>query len=160
MRNLQALRFAANPNLSKDIPEIAKLWNGDAEFEGGSLGGYQTISICATAIFLDEEINITQVKSTVPAFCNYAGNTDKRLPSNIMQWAENAEYFDAAHLATLIKNPMNIDRNSFGDELCVSSAICMAYNNFKGPKEMHFLQNSTHGYRPKTQAQLWYTVKE
>lgn len=160
LRNLQALIFVANPEFSRDIPEIARMWNGEATFEGSSLGGYQTIAMCALAKYIDEKVKVTMGTASVPAFCNYAGPDDNRLSNTFdIHWCENAEYFDGAHLATLIDTPMNIDRNSFGDSTCVSSSICMAYNNFKGPKEIHFMQNSSHGYRPKTESQLWYVHK-
>lgn len=160
LRNLQVIRFLADAELSSDIPEITSAWNGDADFSGGSLGGYQTIAMCAFAKFLDQKVNITLGSAQVPGFCNYAGPTDKRLPNTFgIFWAENAEYFDAAHMATLVDAPMLIPRNGLGDEVCVSSAICMAFNNFKGKKAMRFLQNSSHGYRPKTESQLWYEYK-
>ncbi|MBE6651544.1 MAG: acetylxylan esterase [Ruminococcaceae bacterium] len=157
LRNLQVLRFFANADLSSDIPEVFKVWNGDVNFDGGSLGGYQVIAMSALVNFLDEEINVTQGKAEVPGFCNYAGVNDKRLPNTFdLHHSKNAEYFDAAHLATLVTAPMLIPRNAFGDELCVCSGICMAFNNFKGKKEINFLQNSSHGYRPKPETQLWY----
>ena len=143
------------------MPQIFNCWNGDVEFTGGSLGGYQVIGICALTGFLDQKINVTEGEASVPAFCNYAGTLDQRMPNTFdLHWVKNAEYFDAAHMATLITVPMNISRNAFGDELCVSSGICMAYNNFKGKKEMHFLQNSSHGYRSKAEKQLWYECRE
>ena len=161
LRNLQVLRFMTDSELSRDIPEIAEAWDGNVRFSGGSLGGYQVIGICALAKFLDQNINITLGEASVPALCNYAGTTDKRLPNTFgIQWAKYAEYFDAAHLATLVDAPMLITRNGLGDEVCVSSGICMAFNNFKGTKEMKFLQNSSHGYMPKTESQLWYSCKE
>lgn len=159
LRNLQAFRFAVDSSLSSDIPEIAEAWNGDVSLEGGSLGGYQTIGVCALVGFLDQKFNVTLGDASVPGLCNYAGVTDKRLPNTFdLHWSKNAEYFDAAHLATLVKVPMLISRNAVGDEVCVSSGICMAFNNFKGEKRMRFLQNSSHGYRPKTETQLWYEV--
>lgn len=160
LRNLQTLRFLANAELSSHIPQVAEAWNGSASFGGSSLGGYQTIAMCAFSRFLDEKVNITIGRAEVPGYCNYAGPTDKRLGNSFdIHWSKNAEYFDAAHMATLVESPMLIPRNALGDEVCVSSAICMAYNNFKGEKEIRFLQNSSHGYRAKTETQLWYTGK-
>lgn len=157
LRNLQALRFFANPELSKDLPQVAQMWNGEVEYTGGSLGGYQVIGMCALTQFLDEKIKIIRGVATVPALCNYGGTTDNRLHSTFnIKWTKNAEYFDSAHLATLIDCPMLIDRLGLGDSICISSGICMAFNNFKGKKELRFLQNSSHGYTPKAEKQLWY----
>lgn len=160
LRNLQMLRFAANASLSFDIRSVAEKWNGNLELTGGSLGGHQVIGVAALAGFLDERLNITSAEAYVPARCNYAAEEDKRIINPIGgKNAKNAIYFDSVHLASLIDAPVNISRCALGDTICPSSGICMAYNNFKGPKEIHFLQNSSHGYRPKNEKELW-TVRK
>ncbi len=162
MRNLQVIRFLANSELSSDIPRVAEVWNGKLEFEGSSLGGYQSICTTALSQFLDERFTITNTVSTVPAFCDYASMDDpKRKHSGVLRGnSVNSEYFDAVHIATLVTTPVNIDRCSLGDEVCAPASICRLFNNLNGKKEIHFLQNSDHGYLPKNQGDLWQHYKK
>jgi cephalosporin-C deacetylase-like acetyl esterase len=51
LRNLQAIRFFINPEFSKDLPEVARLWNKKIELIGGSLGGYQSLGTAALLPF-------------------------------------------------------------------------------------------------------------
>ncbi|MBE6700551.1 MAG: hypothetical protein E7582_01490 [Ruminococcaceae bacterium] len=160
LRNFQMLRFFTNSDLLKDFPEIVRLWNGDVTIIGGSLGGFQSLTLSSVLNFLDEEIKSAKCEVTVPALCDYAGQKLGRIRNRFgIRWAENCEYFDAAHHSKFIRIPTLIGRCALGDEICVASGICAAYNNMSCEKEIRFLQNSSHGYLPKNKDDLWTIVK-
>ena len=71
------------------------------------------------------------------------------------------DYFDPAMLAHLIDNPIIVTRSGLGDETCPSSAIISFFNSIRAdiPREIRFLQNSSHGYVPDEVNQRWYKYR-
>ncbi len=161
MRNLQMLRYITDQNLSGDIEMLHDIWNGDIEFLGGSMGGYQSICTSALSCFLKKhgaKFNITLTNANIPAYCNLAGLTDRRIPHIVRIYKDGMDYFDPATLAHLIDNPVTIPRIGLGDESCPATTIISFYNSLKPEVKLDvsFLQNSSHGYVPKTSKQMWY----
>lgn len=161
LRNMQMLRYITDENLSGDIDMLHEIWNGEIEFFGGSMGGYQAICSSALAHFIKKrgaKFNITLTTANVPAYCNLAGITDKRIPHIVRFYRDGMDYFDPATLAHLIDNPVSIPRIGLGDEACPATNIISFYNSLKCDigLDVAFLQNSSHGYVPKTSKQSWY----
>ncbi len=161
LRNLQAVRYITDPNLSGDICSLHEIWNGEIEFLGGSMGGYQAICTSALSSLLKKrgaEFNITLTSANIPAYCNLAGLSDKRIPHIVKTYKSGMDYFDPAILARLIENPVTVPRVGLGDEACPATTIIAFFNSLgEGVKrDISFLQNSSHGYVPKTSAQAWY----
>lgn len=76
-------------------------------------------------------------------------------------YEEGMDYFDPAILAHLIEAPIIITRSGLGDETCPSSSIIAFFNSIREgvPKEIRFLQNSSHGYMPDEKDQSWYNYR-
>ena len=164
LRNLQALRYITDPALSGDIPYLHDVWNGEVEFSGGSMGGYQALCISALALLLKKKTNdfkITSTEANIPGFANLAGRGNDRVPTYLTRYADGMDYFDPATLAHLIENPVRIPRAGLGDETCPASGIIATFNAIREgvPKEICFLQNSNHGYIPEEPVQRWYKYK-
>ncbi len=159
LRNLQAMRFVTDPSLSGMIPSLHKLWNGELIISGGSMGGYQAICESALSTLLIKKtasFRLLSVSANVPAFCNLAGREDGRV-HGMTYYTEGMEYFDAAHLSSLINVPLSVPRIGLGDVTCPPNGICAMLNNLPSdvPIDVGFLQNSNHGYIPEPEVQMW-----
>ncbi len=163
LRNLQAIRFVTTPAFSHIVPDLNEIWNGEVRLEGGSMGGYQTICTAALLPILQKKsapFKLTDTWINVPAFCDLAGREDGRVPC-MTYYTEGMEYFDAAHLAALVNVPMLINRVGLGDTICSPNGICAMFNNIPKsvPREINFLQNSSHGILPEKDKQEWIKYK-
>lgn len=160
LRNLQAMRFVTDPKFSSIVPRLHDTWNGEIKLIGGSMGGYQSICESALSTLLVKKsapFKLVDVKANVPAFCNLAGRTDKRVPG-FTSYTEGMEYFDAAHLSSLLSVPVTVMRVGLGDITCPPNGITAMLNNLPKdtPYEINYLQNSDHGYIPEQDVQKWY----
>lgn len=136
LRVLRALQFV------KSLPE----WNGKTlEARGGSQGGLQTI----WAASLDHDV--TSAFPEVPWCCAVSGKTFGRLaPSWGIPYVKELNYYDPIHLAKRIPKScaVNVVRAGLGDYTCPPSGIAIFYNNLECPKEITWVQGSTHGFVP------------
>ncbi|MBO5906950.1 MAG: hypothetical protein J6Q85_02200 [Clostridia bacterium] len=161
IRNMQMLRYITDESLSGDIASLHEIWNGNIELLGGSMGGYQAICTSALAHFIKKrgaKFNITETTANIPAFCNLAGLSDNRIPHIVKIYKEGMDYFDPATLAHLIDNHVVIPRIGLGDESCPATTIISFFNSLgkDASVDVSFLQNSSHGYVPKSSAQFWH----
>ena len=164
LRNLQMLRFVTDPALSGCVENLHEYWNGEIILSGGSMGGYQSAMLAALAPLLRKksaDFKLTSAWCNIPAFCNLAGRTVGRIPTSLTMYEEGMDYFDPAILAHLIEAPIIITRSGLGDETCPSSSIIAFFNSIREgvPKEIRFLQNSSHGYMPDEKDQSWYNYR-
>jgi cephalosporin-C deacetylase-like acetyl esterase len=160
LRNLQAMRFVTDPSYSGIIPRLHEVWSGEIRVSGGSMGGYQAICEAALSTILvkkSAKFELASVSANVPAFCNLAGREHGRVPG-FSYYAKGMEYFDAAHLASLVNVPLTVPRVGLGDTTCPPNGICAMINNLPKatPFEVCFLQNSDHGYLPEPDVQKWF----
>lgn len=160
LRNLQMLRFATDPALSSDIPLLHEYWNGEIKLIGGSMGGYQAAFTAALAAILKKHspaFKITYVGASVPAFCNIAGQLDRRIRTAITVYTDGMDYFDTAMAAHLIDCPIEVQRCAMGDESCPATHITAFFNSIPDTtvKKIKYLQNSSHGYIPDEYVQHW-----
>ena len=136
LRVLRALQFV------KSLPE----WDGKTlEARGGSQGGLQTIWAAA----LDHDV--TSAFPEVPWCCNLAGKSCGRMaPSWGIPYVKELNYYDPIHLAKRIPKScsVNVVRAGLGDYTCPPSGIAAFYNNLECPKEIKWVQGSTHGFVP------------
>ena len=136
LRVLRALQFV------KSLPE----WDGKTlEARGGSQGGLQTIWAAA----LDHDV--TSAFTEVPWCCNLAGKSCGRMaPSWGIPYVKELNYYDPIHLAKRIPKScsVNVVRAGLGDYTCPPSGIAAFYNNLECPKEIKWVQGSTHGFVP------------
>ena len=159
LRNLQAMRFVTSENLSGMIPRLHDVWCGDVSISGGSMGGYQAICESGLSTLLVKKTSpfkLLSVTANVPAFCNLAGRADGRVPG-MTYYTEGMEYFDAAHLSSLVNAPLSVPRVGLGDITCPPNGICAMLNNLPSSTTftVGFLQNSNHGYVPEPEVQKW-----
>ena len=164
LRNLQAIRFVTDPALSSMIEGLHEKWCGDVRLVGGSMGGYQSLCTAALSTILVKKsapYNLKSTSANVPAFCNLAGRTDKRVPCMTF-YTEGMEYFDAAHLAGFIDVAVTIPKAGLGDKTCSPNGIVAMFNNIPAGvhKEINFLQNADHGVVPEPELQMWYRYSE
>ena len=136
LRVLRALQFV------KSLPE----WDGKTlEARGGSQGGLQTIWAAA----LDHDV--TSAFPEVPWCCNLAGKSCGRMaPSWGIPYVKELNYYDLVHMARRIPKScsVNVVRAGLGDYTCPPSGIAAFYNNLECPKEIKWVQGSTHGFVP------------
>ena len=165
LRNLQALRYLTDEKLSSDIENLHSAFCGEVIMSGGSMGGFQTIGVGALASILRDLVGgfkLTSLSAPSPAFGNVAGSTDRRVTSTFFVYAEGADYFDTAMMATMLDTPTDIPRASLGDEACPITTITAIYNsipeNVRG--EIRYIQNSSHGYLPDEEYQRWIVYKQ
>lgn len=165
LRNLQMLRFLTDKELSSGIKLLHEKWNGKVSMQGGSMGGFQTISGGALAAILRDKtgaFSLLPLEAPSPAFGNVAGSTDRRVTSTFFVYSEGADYFDTAILATLLDTKTSIPRASLGDEACPVTTMTAIYNSI--PKEyrgeIRYIQNSSHGYLPDPEHQEWLVYND
>ena len=124
------------------------------------MGGYQAICEAGLSTLLvkkSSKFKLTSVSANIPAFCNLAGRCDNRVPG-MTAYTDGMEYFDAAHLSSLVDVPVTVPRVGLGDTTCPPSGICAMLNNLPDGTsfEVNFLQNSNHGYLPEPDVQSWF----
>ncbi|MBQ8720459.1 MAG: acetylxylan esterase [Clostridia bacterium] len=161
LRNLQTLRFVTDPALSGNITGLHESWNGEVAMFGGSMGGFQALTLGALSTLLLKKsapFKLISISANIPAFCNLAGRTDGRVPTSLTSYEEGMEYFDPVHLVRLINVPVTVPRCGLGDETCPANGIIAMFNTVPVgvKKEIRFLQNSNHGYIPEEDVQKWY----
>ena len=164
LRNLQMLRFVTDPSLSGFIENLHEYWNGEIMLSGGSMGGYQTAMLSALYPLLRERsapFLLSGARSNITAFCNLAGRTLGRIPTKLTKYEAGMDYFDPATCAHLIETPFVVTRSGLGDESCPSSSIIAFFNSIREgvPREIRFLQNSSHGYVPDEKDQMWFKYR-
>ncbi len=164
LRNLQMLRFAADPAISGDIHNLHEYWNGEIKLIGGSMGGYQAAFTAGLAELLKERsapFSIIYVGSNVPAFCNLAGRLDGRIKASVAEYCDGMDYFDTAMAAHLVNCPLEVQRAALGDESCPATHITAFFNSLPShiARKIKYLQNSSHGYIPDEYIQEWYCYK-
>lgn len=164
LRDLQLLRFFADPLFSSAIPSLHKFWNREFILCGMSMGGYQALTVSALAerlLKLVPDFKITTVEANIPGFCNMAAATANGLKSDFFSYEDGADYFDPVHLAHLIKGEVKLMRVGLGDETCIASGIQAVFNSLGNSikKSANYLQNSSHAYLPKPKNQKWYRLE-
>ena len=55
---------------------------------------------------------------------------------------------------------VTITRAGLGDYTCPPSGVAILYNNMTCPKQINWMQNSTHGYLPPTKYRQTFTLKQ
>ena len=132
LRLLRALEFL------KSLPE----WNGvDLEVFGGSQGGLHALWAAA----LDPDV--TQCEARIPWCCNVGGQTLGLMKQDFvsLKYGKGRDYYDPVNMAKRIHCPVNVSRAGLGDFTCPPSGIARMYYNLKCPKEITWVQNSSHG---------------
>lgn len=139
LRVLRALEFV------KAQPE----WDGKTLISGGgSQGGLQALAAAA----LDPDV--TRCNVYKPWCCDIGGASLDRLKGWRPDYTEAIGYYDSVNFAKRIKCPGVTIVSGLGDYVCPPSGIAVLYNNITVPKEIKYLQGSTHGYNPpKSQEQ-------
>ena len=131
LRLLRALEFL------RSLPE----WNGkDLEVCGGSQGGLHAL----WAAGLDPQVTLCIAR--IPWACNM-GETSLGLMGRdyvSLRYAQGREYYDPVNFAKRITCPVNISRAGMGDYTCPPSGVARVYYNLNCPKEITWVQNSTH----------------
>ena len=158
LRNLQMLRYITSRGMTSEIEGLSDRWNGEIIFSGGSMGGYQASMMPALAELMKDKcdpFSIVHSYPDVPAMCNTKG-----CMGLTKSYVPEMDYFDPTNLAHLIKCPVTVTRASLGDEACPVPDIMTYYNALHAAKEIRILQNSSHGFRPEEDNQIWYIYKD
>lgn len=161
-KNIQVLRFLSNPEYTKGTPfeAVTALYNGKVSFEGGSMGGFQSIATAAL-VTLSADIgknvgSVASIKVSCPWMCDpltIAGATDriKGEGARPNTTSEVLNYFDTAHFATLIKCEDVVVSGGFADVICPSTGLAALYNALNCKTTFKMMQNMDHnGNVPKT----------
>ncbi len=136
-------RIARALEFIRSLPE----WNGrDLTVQGGSMGGLQTI----WAAGIDPKV--TLANSSITWCCDMGGRESAgriRDPWGVGETAA-LRYFDPVNLARRIPDTcrVNILRAGLGDYCCPPSGLSILWNNLTAPKQINWVQGSTHGYVP------------
>lgn len=140
--NGMALRVMRALDCLKTLPE----WNGrDLEASGTSQGGLQTIWAAAL------EPALTRAQATVPWCCDMGGTEFGRNRGDwFVRWVPALGYYDPINMARLIPSTcrLEIPRAGLGDYICPPSGIAVFYNNLTCPREIGWMQGSTHSFVP------------
>lgn len=132
MRDLQVVRFI------KEHP----LLNGEISFEGGSMGAMRACHLAVHTGIAKE------CKLDIPWFVDLGGEKNcGRLRGWRPDYEKGLRYFDTAVAATYLKCPVKIIAG-LGDYVCPPSGEMAMYNSITAPKQIDFIQNQTHPYRP------------
>ena len=164
LRDLQLLRFFADPALSAVIPSLNGIWNRELILSGMSMGGYQALTVGALAerlVRLVPEFKISAIEANIPGFCNMAAAESRGLVSDFFLYENGADYFDPVHLVHMIRAEVKLMRVGLGDETCIASGIQAMFNSLDATvkKSANYLQNSSHAYLPKPKNQKWYRIE-
>lgn len=145
-----ALRVMRALQYLKSIPE----WNGkELTAVGGSQGGLQTI----WAAGLDPDV--TCADASIPWCCDLGGQSTfgRHHGAWRIPYVRGLDYFDPVNIAKRIPASCNfaISRAGLGDYCCPPSGVAVLYNNIRAPKEICWVQGSTHGFVPSPPTQSW-----
>ena len=163
-RDLQLIRFLADPSYSSVIPELNRIWTRELVLSGMSMGGYQALCVGALSTRLSGLVpafSVSQIEANIPGFCNMAAAKTGKIASDFFSYEVGADYFDPVHLAPMIRAEVKLMRVGLGDETCIASGIQAVLNSLgKGVKRSaNYLQNSSHGYLPEPKNQRWYRLE-
>ncbi len=133
LRAMRAIEFI------KAQPE----WDGENLMtSGGSQGGFQAL----VAAGLDSDV--TRCHASKPWCCDLGGVNLGRIKGVFRPgYTDALGYYDPANHAKRIKGEVTL-YCGLGDYVCPPSGITVLYNNIKAPKEIKYVQGSTHGYEP------------
>lgn len=132
IRDMQVVRYI------KDNP----LLNGEVLFEGGSMGAMRACNLAAhTGI-------ATECHMDIPWFADLGGSKNcGRLYGWRPDYENGLRYFDTAIAAKYLKCPVKY-AVGLGDYVCPPSGEAAMYNAITTEKEITYVQNQTHPYRP------------
>ena len=158
--NGMVLRVKRALQYLKTLPE----WNGkDLIASGGSQGGLQTIWAAGCGE------GLTRAESGITWCCDMytSGKLRKDPKMNLagdgwyIGWTDAMGYYDAANFAKRIPKTCLtiITRAGLGDYCCPPTGLAKLYNNMTCPKQINWVQGSTHGYVPPEKHQA-FTVQE
>lgn len=133
-------------------------WDGkNLVARGGSQGGLQAIWAAA----LDSDVTSAHVG--FPWCCDMSGkDVLKRNSDNWrIRWAAGLGYYDPVHLAKRIPKTCKVDiyRAGLGDYCCPPSGVAALWNALRCPKEIRWVQGSTHNWEPPKPNQE-YTLRD
>jgi cephalosporin-C deacetylase-like acetyl esterase len=138
LRVLRALEFV------KARPE----WDGkNLAVGGGSQGGFQAL----VAAGLDREV--TACFAFKPWCCDLGGINLGRLRGWRPDYTAALAYYDPVNHAKRITCETRIIAG-LGDYVCPPSGLTVLYNNIAAPKQIDYIQGSTHGYDPPDPAKF------
>ncbi|MBP5639136.1 MAG: acetylxylan esterase [Victivallales bacterium] len=137
LRIMRSLQFVMS------LPE----WDGkNLIASGGSQGGLQTVWAAGL------EPKVTEAYPSIPWCCDMQGKESfGRIHGGWRIVGTPAlAYYDPINIAKRIPRTckVNITRAGLGDYCCPPSGVAILYNNIKAPKEIHWVQGSTHGFVP------------
>lgn len=133
LRAMRALEFV------KAQPE----WDGKTLITvGGSQAGLQAI----TAAGLDADVSACEVYK--PWCCDLGGGSLGRLKGWRPDFTKGLAYYDPVNHAKRIKCQIVTITSGLGDYICPPSGVSVLYNNIKVPKQIKYLQGTTHAYQP------------
>ena len=159
--NGMVLRVKRALQYLKTLPE----WNGkDLIASGGSQGGLQTIWAAGCGE------GLTRAESCITWCCDmYTSGKLRNDPNQhlagdgwYIAWTDALGYYDAANFAKRIPRTCLtiITRAGLGDYCCPPTGLAKLYNNMTCPKEIHWVQGSTHGYVPPEKHQAFVVKAE
>lgn len=157
--NGMVLRVKRGLQYLKTLPE----WNGkDLIASGGSQGGLQTIWAAGCGE------GLTRAESGITWCCDMytSGKLRKDRANKLASggwyigWTDAMGYYDAANFAKRIPKTCFtfITRAGLGDYCCPPTGLAKMYNNMTCPKQIYWVQGSTHGYVPPEEHQS-FTLK-
>jgi cephalosporin-C deacetylase-like acetyl esterase len=119
-------------------------WNGrELVVNGRSQGGLQAVWGAA------QDHDVTLCETSITWCTNMAGaSKDGRLPGWHPEWVEALGYYDTINHARYIQCPVKMARAGLGDYTCPPSGLAALYMTFAVPKEITWVQGSTHSYVP------------
>ncbi len=136
---LRAIRYL---QWIKTLPE----WDGkELVITGGSQGDWQCYHAAAHVP------GVTRMNGNGSWGCDWTGQAEfKRLRSTYRPscWYPDMAYFDPVFAAKRITCPVNISFSGLGDYCSTPASLTLVYRNLKGPKQITYVQGSTHGWRP------------
>ena len=136
---LRAIRYL---QWIKTLPE----WDGkELVISGGSQGDWQCYHAAAHVP------GVTRMNGNGSWGGDWTGQAEfKRLRSTYRPacWFPDMAYFDPVFAAKRITCPVNISFSGLGDYVSTPASLTLIYRNLKGPKQITYVQGSTHGWRP------------
>ncbi len=164
LRDLQAVRYCTDSELSSELPTLHEKWNGKVWTQGGSMGGYQSIAVGALCTLLRKmakPFEIIKHEANIPAYANISAHTDNRIPTYLTKYEPGVDYYDITSFAPMLEAGVVMPRVGLGDEVCPVTGIVATFNSIHEglPREINFLQNSSHGYILDPNLQVWERYK-
>ncbi|MBO5206936.1 MAG: acetylxylan esterase [Clostridia bacterium] len=164
LRDLQMVRYCTDPSLSSELSGLHEKWNGRVLTQGGSMGGYQSIAVGALCTLLRKmakPFEIIKHEANIPAYANISAHTEGKIPTYLTKYEEGVDYYDITSFAPMLEAGVVIPRVGLGDEVCPVTGIVATFNSIPAglPREINFLQNSSHGYILDPELQTWERYK-